>query len=104
MPKSRTNFGIQTNSVEPDQTTPLNSLIRVHTVVYSDLLKGPADDLQQISYSTPELYFLEACNLTFDLTNVRAETCCGRPWPAASINISQNIHQNQVLIKPLYSA
>ena len=29
---------------------------------------------------------------------------CGRPWPAASINISRNIHQNQVLIEPLYSA
>ena len=26
---------------------------------------------------------------------------CGRPWPAAYINFNQNIHQIQVLTKPL---
>ena len=39
---SRTNFSIQTNSVDPDQTAP--SLIRVHTVCYRDIFNGPADD------------------------------------------------------------
>ena len=31
-------------------------------------------------------------------------TCCGRPWPAAYINIIQNTHQIQVLTKPLCRA
>ena len=26
---------------------------------------------------------------------------CGRPWPAAYINFNQNIHQIQILTKPL---
>ena len=30
--------------------------------------------------------------------------CCGRPWPAAYINFNQNIHQIQVLTKPLCRA
>ena len=29
---------------------------------------------------------------------------CGRPWPAAYINFNQNIHQIQVLTKPLCRA
>ena len=29
---------------------------------------------------------------------------CGRPWPAAYINFNQNIHQIQVLTKPLCHA
>ena len=29
---------------------------------------------------------------------------CGRPWPAAYININQNTHQIQVLTKPLCRA
>ena len=29
---------------------------------------------------------------------------CGRPWSAAYINFNQNIHQNQVLTKPLCRA
>ena len=29
---------------------------------------------------------------------------CGRPWPAAYINIIQNTHQIQVLTKPLCCA
>ena len=31
-------------------------------------------------------------------------TRCGRPWPAAYINFNQNIHQIQVLTKPLCRA
>ena len=31
-------------------------------------------------------------------------TYCGRPWPAAYINFNQNIHQIQVLTKPLCRA
>ena len=29
---------------------------------------------------------------------------CGRPWPTAYINFNQNIHQIQVLTKPLCRA
>ena len=29
---------------------------------------------------------------------------CGRPWPAAYINFNQNIHQIQILAKPLCRA
>ena len=35
-----------------------------------------------------------------DLDNV----CCGRPWPAAYININVNTHQIQVLTEPLCRA
>ena len=30
--------------------------------------------------------------------------CCGRPWPAAYINIIQNTHQIQVLTEALFRA
>ena len=32
------------------------------------------------------------------------EASCGRPWPAAYINFNQNIHQIQLLTKPLCRA
>ena len=35
------------------------------------------------------------------LTGVYISLNCGRPWPAAYINIIQNTHQIQVLTKPL---
>ena len=40
---SRSNFGIPTNSVDPDHT----ALIWVQTVCYRYVLKGQADDIQQ---------------------------------------------------------
>ena len=36
--------------------------------------------------------------------STKGYTFCGRPWPAAYINFNQNIHQNQVLTKPLCRA
>ena len=35
---------------------------------------------------------------------VTCDAYCGRPWPAAYINFNQNIHQIQVLTKPLCHA
>ena len=42
---SRTNFGIQTNSVDPDQTAPRMQMIRAHTVWYRDILNGQTDNI-----------------------------------------------------------
>ena len=39
---SKTNFGIKTNSVDPDQTVP---------VCYRDIINGLADDTQQTAFS-----------------------------------------------------
>ena len=32
---------------------------------------------------------------------IQTRLCCGRTWPAAYINFNQNIHQIQVLTKPM---
>ena len=40
----------------------------------------------------------------FHLQSTILNIHCGRPWPAAYINFNQNIHQIQVLTKPLCHA
>ena len=40
---SMTDFGMQTNSVDPDQTAP-SSLSSVHIVCYRDVLNGLTDE------------------------------------------------------------
>ena len=54
-----------------------------------------------------DIHLSLAASVNYHFFRVDKSLCLphsGRPWPAAYINVSQNIHQNQVLTEPLYSA
>ena len=48
---SQTNFSIQANSVDPDQTAPKGAAWSGFTPIATDILKGSTDDTQQTTFS-----------------------------------------------------